>query len=201
MKAHGLKFFFIALSYLVCGGLHAQDPSFPEKDFSQVRKYLCNPDQIQTYKELGKTCEFPDFTVRGEDLRGDGQRIWFFYGPSVECGAHGNCPLTLVEKRGNKWTPLSLEPCNNEDTCLKFGNNTFSKVLPTSHQGFRDLLISADSGSFFWVKDVYEWNGRQYLRKNGATTYFFYDGDKDRLVEVSKKRYESCVKEGKNCLN
>lgn len=179
----------LALALFFPWQVAAADLSFAAKDFPQVKPLLCPQN----------TCQLESFTVVGGDLKGDGQIFWLFYGPSVECGAHGNCPLVLLQKQEEKWMSLSSENCPSED-CLNFGNPTFSQILKTSHQGMRDLSISSDSGSFFWVKDVYEWSGRQYLRKKGGTTYFFYDSDKERLVQVSKVRYESCVKTGKNCL-
>ena len=194
-----IELIILAVSCLFPLGLEAGGLQFPPSDFPKVSHLLCDPAQAQISQELGKTCQYTDFTIRGEDLQGNGQIVWFFYGPSVECGVHGNCPLALLTKKENRWLALSSVPCPGQD-CLNFGNALFSQTLKTSHHGLRDLLISTDSGSFYWVKDIYQWTGSHYVRKKDGATYFFYDGDADRLVQVSQSRYESCVREGKNCL-
>jgi hypothetical protein len=96
MKAQWANGFLVALFFFLPLNLQAQGSQFPAKDFSQVRRFLCDPAQAKIYRQLGQTCQFINFTIKGEDLKGDGQRIWLFYGPSVECGAHGICPLILL---------------------------------------------------------------------------------------------------------
>src|SRR4030095_2411613 len=179
--------------------LQAKETKFPAADFAQAKSLLCTAEHIETLKVIGKTCTRESFNSLAEDLNGDGTLERLFYGPSGECGAHGNCPVTLLKKVGKKWAPLSSEKCP-DDSCLSWANGLYSVILKTSHNGYRDLLMASDSGSFYWVKEVFEWDGKQYRRNLSATTYYLYDSDKEKLVQVTKERWDKCSKEGKECL-
>ncbi len=149
--------------------------------FNQVRKILCK-------NYLGETCSAKSFTMNEKDLNSDGQKEWFFYGPSQECGAHGNCPLVILEKKNGNWKILYSD----------WGNSYETQILQSVHQGYHDLDIASDSGAFYWTKNKYIWNGTQYVAQANSTTYYLYDGDK--LIKVSKEQWEDCSKNGKNCI-
>ncbi|HEX5033378.1 MAG TPA: hypothetical protein VFW62_02755, partial [bacterium] len=134
MRARRQIIAILGLALGLSGRLQAAGPQFPAQDFPQVQSLLCSPAANTSEAAARNACQLESYTVVGADLKGDGSSIWLFYGPSVECGAHGNCPLALLQKQGDKWKPLSSEACQNED-CLNFGNPTFSQVLKTSHQG------------------------------------------------------------------
>jgi|GEM_PF-2705075 len=179
--------------------LQGKEVKLPASDFAKAKSLLCTAERVESLKAVGKTCGRESFGGQSEDLNGDGRAEWILFGPSGECGAHGNCPVTLLKKEGEKWALLSSEPCT-ADGCLTWANALYSEVLNTSHNGARDLLMASDSGSFFWIKEIFEWNGKQYRRNDGATTYFLYDSEKDKLVQVTKEHWDKCSKEGKECL-
>jgi hypothetical protein len=189
----------LALGTLGTGFLSAKETKFPPQEFAKVKPLVCTAQVMDDLKAIHGLCTLKNFTAESEDLNGDGKLEWFFYGPSGECGAHGNCPLTLLKNEGGKWATFSSGKCNN-DECVGYANALYSEILKTSHNGYRDLLLASDSGSFFWVKDVFEWDGKQYRLNKSLTTYFLYDTDKDRLVQVSKERWDNCSKNGKDCL-
>jgi hypothetical protein len=180
--------------------LQGKETKFPAQEFSKVKSILCPAQTMEDLKAIHSTCTLSAFSAKEADLDGDGTAEWLFFGPSGECGAHGNCPMTLLGKQKGKWVDLSREKCGNSDECLNYGNALYSEILKTSHNGYRDLLISSDSGSFFWIKSVYEWNGKQYRQNKNGMTYFFYDSDKEQLVQVNKERWDNCTKSGKDCL-
>jgi hypothetical protein len=189
--------FLILLLSLFSVGSQAQTIPFSEKDFLKIKDLVCDTQTLEDLKVIGKTCELDSFTIRAEDLNGDGKQEWFFFGPSGECGAHGNCPVKIFTKDGGNFTLLNKD-CQGE-RCLAWGNEYGSLVLKNSHQGFRDLQIAGDSGSFFWTKNIYQWDGHAYQLLQGSTTYYLYDADSERLKQVTQKRYEACVKTGKGC--
>lgn len=168
----------------------AGDKAFPASEFSKVKPLLCAPD-------AGAACQASGFTIRETDLNGDGKAEWMFYGPSEECGVHGNCPVRILAGDGSAWRDVSA-PCT-DSACLQWGNALFSQILKTAHLGYRDLLISSDSGSFYWVKETYRWDGKNYRLQPKGTSYYYYDSDHDRLKEVGKSRWDRCMKEGKGC--
>jgi hypothetical protein len=178
--------------------LHAKETKFPPSEFAKVRAFLCDADRIEEMKAIGKTCEQGSFQIMAEDLNGDGKPEWFFYGPSGECGVHGNCPLLILKKDGGNWSPLFSQKCPDNE-CLQWANALYSETLKTSHNGFRDLLVASDNGSFYWVKEVYEWDGKKYKKSPEAISYYFYDDEKDKLVKVSKERWDKCMKTGEGC--
>jgi hypothetical protein len=199
MRNPRIHFSFLCLFILgTAFSLHAKETPFPASEFAKVRPFLCDADRIEEMKAIGKTCEQGSFQIMAEDLNGDGKPEWFFYGPSGECGAHGNCPLLILKQDGGKWAPLFPQKCPDNE-CLQWANALYSETLKTSHNGFRDLLVASDSGSFYWLKDVYEWDETRYKKNAAATSYYFYDGDKDRLVKVSKERWDKCTKTGEGC--
>ncbi len=153
---------------------------------------------METLKSIGRGCQLEDFTTIAADLNGDGKTEWLFFGPNGECGAHGNCPIAILTKEEKRWKALGAGDCPDQE-CLPWANSYASEVLSTKHSGYRDLLIAGDMGSFYWTKDTYEWNGRQYRRKANSTTYFLYDSDTEKLRKVTKAQWEGCVKEGKGC--
>lgn len=151
------------------------------------------PHSIQIQKILcaghpGKACSSKAFTAAGDDLNGDSQQEWFFYGPSGECGTHGNCPLMILQKSANTWRVIYSG----------WGNAFGTEILQSMHQSYHDLDIASDSGPFCWTKDKYIWDGVRYEKQPKSTTYYLYDSD--RLVEVSKAQWEDCSKTGRQCL-
>lgn len=160
---------------------------------------LCPPDTVEALKVINRGCTLEDFTTSAADLNKDGKMEWLFFGPQGECGVHGNCPIAILTQEGSAWKALGAPDCTDQE-CLSWANSFASEVLSSSHAGYRDLLIAGDMGSFYWTKDVYEWNGRQYRRKAHSTTYFLYDSDAEKLRKVSKAQWDSCVKGGKGCL-
>lgn len=177
----------------------AKPPPFPAGDFTKIKKFVCDADTIEDLKAIHQTCALSGFTVWKEDINGDGKPEWLFFGPSGECGVHGNCPVAVFQKEGAAYKKLGPEKCPQDTDCLSWANATFSGILKSTHNGYRDLLIAGDSGSFFWTKDIYEWDGRAYKIKKGATTYFIYDSDKEALKPVTQKQWESCTQGGKDC--
>ena len=108
----------------------------------------------------------------------------FFTVRRIECGEHGNCPLNILQKNGNKWSVLYTG----------WGNRYEDKPLSSLHQGYRDLEISGEMTPFLWTKDILIWNGAGYKDQPNSTTYYHYDGEK--LVRVSKKQWDDCLKNG-----
>jgi hypothetical protein len=96
------------------------------------------------------------------------------------------------------WELLAKPACKSND-CLGWANDFATVVLPVKHNGYRDLLIGADSGSFYWTKSLYQWDGSQYKMKPAAITYYLADSE-GKLKQVSKSRWEQCSRNGKNCL-
>jgi hypothetical protein len=176
----------------------AQSPPFSPKDFSKIKDIVCDARTLEDLKVINKPCDLDSFTIRAADLNGDGKEEWLFYGPSGECGAHGNCPVRILLKSGDKFTLLNKD-CQGE-RCLEWGNELGSSVLKSVHHGYRDLQIASDSGSFFWTKDIYQWDGHAYQSLQGATTYYLYDADTQGFKKVTQQRWESCTKTGKGCL-
>ncbi len=170
------------LFFLMTAALAAQKnkPVFPRSAFPKVKAILC--------KDIEKEfCVYNKFFIEGVDLNGDKKPEWFFYGPSSECGAHGNCPLTILQESGAKWIVLFSD----------WGNSYGTEPLSTQHKGYRDLMISGDMGSFYWIKEKWIWNGARYENEPNSTTYYLSDGDK--LIRVTKKQWDDCFKDGKNC--
>ncbi len=155
--------------------------SFPRSAFPRIKNILC-----KDFEE--ESCVYKNFVIDGVDLNGDKELEWFFYGPSIECGVHGNCPLTILQKNGNKWNVLYSG----------WGNRFETKPLSTLHKGYRDLEIAGDQGAFYWTKERFVWNGATYENQPNSTTYYLYDGEK--LILVPKKQWEDCSKNGQNCL-
>lgn len=184
--------------FLVPLPLQGKEAKFPVQDFSKVKPFLCNPEQVETLKSIGRTCTVKDFEWDPHDLNGDGINEWLVFGPMGECGAHGNCPLTILKKEGEKWAPLSKQKCESAD-CLGWANSFATEVLSAKHNGYRDLLIAADSGSFYWTKTVYEWDGGRYKPKSASTTYYLVDPE-GKLKQVTHQQWENCMKNGKDCL-
>lgn len=178
-------------------GAAATAPISPA-DFNQVKVRLCDPDTVDQLKAIHQTCGPEGFSTLAEDLDGDGKPERLVFGPSGVCGAHGNCPLILLKQDGTRWEVFPKTACSGED-CLGWANGFATEVLPDKKNGYRDLLIGEDMGSFFWTKSVYQWDGSHYRKKPGATTYFLVDS-KVQLVKVSKARWEQCSRTGKNCL-
>lgn len=172
---------YILLFLLMTTPLLAQKskPLFPRSAFPQVKDILC-----KEYDEA--SCVYKNFLIEGADLNGDKEYEWFFYGPSIECGAHGNCPLTILQKNGNKWNILYSG----------WGNTYGTVPLNTLHKGYRDLEIASEAASFYWTKEKWIWNGARYENQPNSTTYYHYDGD--NLIPVPKKQWEDCLKNG-NC--
>jgi len=172
--------------------------AFPARDFASVRPLLCDSETMDELKAAGRKCELNEFTVRAEDLNEDGTPEWLFYGPSGVCGAHGNCPLNIVASQRSKYVLLG-KGCNGEN-CLGLGNAVGSEVLKSTHNGYRDLQIATDAGSFYWSKNVYQWDGTAYKALKGSTTYYLYEQTADRLRKVTKERWDACMKGGKRCF-
>jgi len=160
------------------------------ENFKELQSTLCPAEEIATLKQIGKLCAAESFEVHSEDLNGDGQADLLVYGPTGECGEHGNCPFKIFIKNQGKWSMIMDD----------WANSLGAGVLTTSHLGYRDLLLASDDSSFFWTKNVYQWNGKEYKLAPNTTTYFLVDGKGD-LKQVTKARYESCSKNGKGCLN
>lgn len=172
--------------------------AFPPQEFAKLRPLLCDADTLDELKAAGKTCRLDDFVVEARDLTGDGKPEWLFYGPSGLCGVHGNCPLNVAVSQGSRYALLGKN-CSGEN-CLGWGNAYGSEVLNTTHNGYRDLEIASDAGSFYWSKSVYHWDGHAYKEAKGLTTYYLYDEKSDRLRKVSKERWDACAKSGKRCF-
>jgi hypothetical protein len=190
--------YFIPCLLLLSVQSHALDTPFSGKDFSKVKDVICDPQTVEDLKAIGRQCGLDNFTIQAEDLNGDGNKEWIFYGPEGECGAHGNCPVKIFTKREGKFIQLNKD-CQGE-RCLTWGNAYASTVLKNIHQGYRDLQIASDSGSFYWTKDIYQWDGHAYQMVPGSTTYYLYNSDVGKLKQVSQKQFESCAKTGKGCL-
>jgi len=167
-------------------------------EFDQVKPMLCDAETLEQLKVIKKTCDFESFTAWSEDLDGDAKPERIFFGPSGECGAHGNCPIAILKEEKGLWKLLNKPGCQDEG-CLGWANAFASEVLPGRTGVFRDLLVGQDLGSFYWTKDVYQWKDGRYQLKAGSTSYYLVDSDV-KLQKVSKARWEQCQKTGKNCL-
>lgn len=172
---------YIILFLLMATPLLAQKnkPPFPRSAFKQVRDIVC-----KEYDEYDKDCAYNKFLIDGVDLNGDKKVEWFFYGPSIECGAHGNCPLTILQKNGDKWNILYSG----------WGNSYGTEPLSTLHKGYRDLEITNEAGPFNWTKEEWIWNGTRYENLPNSTTYYL--SDEGKLILVPPKKWEDCLRNG-----
>jgi hypothetical protein len=194
-----LAIVFILLQFWLTSPLRAEKAvSFSPAEFSQVKTLLCDSETVESLKAIRQVCGPESFTIWSEDLDSDGKTERLVFGPSGVCGAHGNCPLILLKQASSGWEALTKTACKGEG-CLGWANSFATEVLPGKPKGYRDLLIGEDLGSFYWTKNIYQWNGSHYQRKPGATTYFLVDSNV-KLVQVSKARWEQCSRSGKNCL-
>jgi hypothetical protein len=147
--------------------------------FNQVQDVLCKENQ----ESADDPCsyQYKDFFIDTIDLNGDKKPEYLFYGPSSECGVHGNCPLLILQKNAEKWRVLYSG----------WGSTTYrTKPLNKLHQGYQDLEVSSDLGAFYWVKDIWFWNGVKYELQPNSTTYYIYDDESEKLVPVSKKQWD-----------
>lgn len=200
MMKTSLSIALLLLQFCFASSLRAEKTApLSAAEFGQVKALLCDADTVDQLKAIQKVCAPEGFSVLAEDLDGDGKSEQLVFGPSGVCGAHGNCPLILLKPNGAGWEAFPKPVCSGQD-CLGWANSFATEVLPSKHNGYRDLLIGEDMGSFFWTKSVYQWDGSDYRLKPGAVTYFLVDS-KVNLVKVSKARWEQCSRSGKNCLN
>jgi hypothetical protein len=191
--------FLLLLQFFLISPLRAEKTApISPAEFDQVKSLLCDPDTVDQLKVIHQVCGTESFVSLAEDLDGDGKPERLVFGPSGVCGAHGNCPLYLLKPVGTGWEVFPKTACKGED-CLGWANSFATEVLPAKHKGYRDLLIGADMGSFFWTKTVYQWDGSHYRMNPSGITYFLVDS-KVQLVKVSKARWEQCSHSGKNCL-
>ncbi len=144
-------------------------------------------------------CDFADFQFMPADLDGKGAPEWLVFGPRDSCGAHGNCPVQILRHgTAGGFERIGSAACV-ESSCLNSGNRSYSEVSSSARHGYRDLWIASDHGPFLWVKNLYEWDGMNYRLKPKDVAYFFYDQDKDGLIQVEFKRWQNCLKNGLDC--
>jgi len=83
-------------------------------------------------------------------LADDGSQQVIVRGPTLFCGASGNCSLWLFARRRGKLQPI-----------LAAGGGVLI-VRKTSSQGFHDLVTGWHMSAFDEVYTVYRWNGTKY---------------------------------------